>query len=118
MEYKTLLIIDDEPAILEMLSQHLKESHFEVYCASNLDEATTLVQQKTIHMVLLDIILKQQRGWDFLHTLAKLPHEPQVVLMTGELSLNLFESPLKQKIKVFLKPFSLDQLTRYLNSLL
>ncbi len=58
----TLLLVDDEPDILEFLSYNLKKEGFKVYTASNGEEGVALTQQLNPSLILLDVMMPKMDG--------------------------------------------------------
>ncbi len=64
-----ILIIDDEPAILEMYKVKLEEAKFTVLTAINGEEGLKLAEQEKPDAILLDIIMPRINGFDVLKEL-------------------------------------------------
>ena len=60
-EYK-ILIVDDEPDILEFLGYNLKKEGFRVFTASNGNDAITLTKENNPHLIILDIMMPGKDG--------------------------------------------------------
>jgi len=58
----TILLIDDEPDILEFLSYNLKKEGFKVFTANNGEEGVKMVQQINPSLILLDIMMPKMDG--------------------------------------------------------
>ena len=54
---KCILIIDDEPMILESVSYNLKQESYEVITASNGETGLKLAKTEKIDLILLDLML-------------------------------------------------------------
>jgi two-component system alkaline phosphatase synthesis response regulator PhoP len=57
-----ILIVDDEPDIIEFLSYNLKKEGYEVYSATNGRDAIELARSKFPHLILLDIMMPGMDG--------------------------------------------------------
>ncbi len=82
---KKVLIVDDEPAILDMISQCLAVDHerYGVVTARNAKEGFDILSWENVFLVLSDIVMPEISG---LHLLAQIrAHYPhiEVILMTG-----------------------------------
>lgn len=62
MEDKKILIVDDEPDILEILSYNLRKEGFQVETASNGEEGLQKAKLEVPHLVILDIMMPQMDG--------------------------------------------------------
>jgi two-component system alkaline phosphatase synthesis response regulator PhoP len=58
----TILIVDDEPDILEFLSYNIRKEGYKVFTASNGMEALRLVQQINPSLILLDVMMPKMDG--------------------------------------------------------
>ncbi|WNB91530.1 response regulator transcription factor [Bacillus sp. NEB1478] len=59
---KTILIIDDEPKLLEVVSSYIRNEGFSAIEASNGKEALQYIQNETIDLVVLDLMLPDVSG--------------------------------------------------------
>lgn len=65
LENATILIVDDEDAIVQMVKRVLtKEGFSEVLTASSAEEALDIVKKDTVHLILLDVMMPGQTGFD------------------------------------------------------
>lgn len=58
----TLLLIDDEPDILEFLSYNLKKEGYKVFTSTNGEEGVKMVQQVNPSLILLDVMMPKMDG--------------------------------------------------------
>ncbi len=56
---KLILLVDDEPAILELYTEVLRDAGFEVDTASNGNEALKKATEKAYELILLDIMMNE-----------------------------------------------------------
>lgn len=59
----TILTIDDDPAITELLSAILRANGFEVLFANSGNDGVRSVREKSPHMVILDLMMPDMDGW-------------------------------------------------------
>lgn len=57
-----ILIVDDEPDIVEFLSYNLKKSGFIIHTALNGKDAIQLIQKFQPHLILLDVMMPEMDG--------------------------------------------------------
>ena len=116
-EPRTLLVIEDNPAAVQLLRRYLVHQNYRVADALNSDEALRLTQDLEPDVIILDLMMPRQDGWEVLEILRRNPalqripvlicsvlDEPQVALAMGA------SAYLK-------KPFSQTQLLEVLDSL-
>jgi DNA-binding response OmpR family regulator len=76
-----ILLVDDDPAIREMLGRVLVEQGYEVLPAANGRDALDLAEERQIDLVLLDLNLPIKNGWDTFEQLtARNPLMPVVII--------------------------------------
>ena len=61
---RCVLLVDDDPAVRESLSQVLQEENYAVFPAANGGAALVIAQTKSIDLVLLDLNMPEKSGWD------------------------------------------------------
>lgn len=57
-----ILLVDDEPDILEIVSYNLKNEGYTIYTAKNGIEAVEIAQKETPHLIILDIMMPEMDG--------------------------------------------------------
>ncbi|GAB3426800.1 response regulator [Massilia solisilvae] len=80
-----VLIVEDEPAIAELVKFSLREDHWTFRTAATVGEAWEFIQQQPPHLVLLDWMLRGESGLRLLSRLRadRGLHELPVILLTG-----------------------------------
>ena len=68
-----ILIVDDEPDILEFLSYNLKKEGFQIYTSSNGKNALSLAVQIQPHLILLDIMMPEMDGIEMCERIRETP---------------------------------------------
>lgn len=100
---KTILVVDDNNDILELMQRYLSANHYNVVSARSGREALQLVQQIRPYAISLDLMMPEQDGWDLLQILknqADTRHIPVLVcsvLRQKELALSLGASAFLEK---------------------
>ena len=61
-----VLIVDDEPHAVELLSEFLTAKDYEVITASNGEEALQKVKEERPHLILLDVCMPKMSGLEVL----------------------------------------------------
>jgi len=57
-----ILLVDDEPDILEIVGYNLKKEGFQLYMASNGEDAVAIAKQEKPHLILLDVMMPGMDG--------------------------------------------------------
>ncbi|HZG82596.1 MAG TPA: response regulator transcription factor [Brevibacillus sp.] len=60
----TILVVDDDPSIVELLRDFLENEHFHVITACDTAQAWAAFQQSAIHCIILDIMMPGQNGFE------------------------------------------------------
>jgi len=85
---KKILIVDDDPDILKVVSAFLELEGFEVYQAQSVSEARKVFQKTTPDLIILDIMLPDESGLEWLKELKKLSPLIPVLMLTAKSSLS------------------------------
>jgi two-component system, OmpR family, response regulator len=113
---RTVLVVDDDPALRMLCRINLELDGYEVLEAESVDEAAGRAAENRVDVVLLDIRMGEGLG-SGLNLLERLPEErPSVALLTGSVDLSRFEPPVGVDA-IITKPFSLDELATVVRDL-
>ena len=77
---RRVLVVDDDPDILDALSEILEVEGYEVQRARNGREALQRIEQDMPDLVLLDLMMPVMDGWEFARSLAPGARPPIIVL--------------------------------------
>ena len=114
MPHRTVLVVDDDPTIRDLLDTLLSDEGYVVFQAGNGKQAVLLAHEHQPSVILLDGVLPELSGLETLRMLRAgggTRHIP-VVMLSGR-SLSDAEEPLPE---VFLgKPFDLEVLLTHVN---
>lgn len=107
---KTLLIIDDDPHLLDSL--HIVFSGaYSVLTAASVAEAETVLSSEPVDVILLDVVLPGTGGIEFLQTLRTTHPDLPVVMISGAPSIRPVMSALEMGAHDYVrKPFDIDEL--------
>ena len=84
--FKNILIIDDEPFILDIFSQFLSDEGYDIQAAESNDVAMEYLQQNVFDLILLDVHMRGTGFSDFLAYLKKPSSEHSktpIIAVTG-----------------------------------
>jgi two-component system cell cycle sensor histidine kinase/response regulator CckA len=83
--HETLLVVEDEPSLLNLAGRTLRASGYQVLCAKNGQEAISLCQHQgeNIDLVLSDVMMPGLNGPDLLQRLRPLCPRARFLLMSG-----------------------------------
>ncbi|MED4534281.1 response regulator transcription factor [Metabacillus fastidiosus] len=77
---KTILLIEDDRSISEMVGNYLTKEGFKVICAFDGEEALNKFHQSSFHLILLDLMLPKLNGMDFLKIIREKSLVPVLIL--------------------------------------
>jgi two-component system, cell cycle sensor histidine kinase and response regulator CckA len=106
---ETILLVEDEPAILRLTKRMLEDQGYTVVTASAPGEAVRLAREHSgeIHMLLTDVVMPEMNGRDLARKL--LPYIPQIrrLFMSGYTSdVIAHQGVLEEGVHFIQKPFS------------
>jgi ActR/RegA family two-component response regulator len=78
-----ILVVDDDPSILQVMGQLLKTAGYEVVTAATGDEAVSMHAEKLPGLTFLDVRLKGKSGIDVFHEIRGVDPQATVVILTG-----------------------------------
>jgi len=106
-----LMIVDDEPSMLEWLSVLLSKKGFEVHCFTSPLKALDHAAGRTPDIALMDLRMPGMDGIDLLAELRRLNPELVGIIMTAYSSIDSAVKAMRQGASDYLiKPFEVDQL--------
>jgi two-component system, NtrC family, response regulator HydG len=107
----SLLIIDDNPGSLEMLSSALAQPDLEILTASDPEVGLDLVHSRHPQIVLTDLIMPKMSGMDVLERIMEFDPATDVILMTAHYSTESAVEAIKKGAADYLnKPVSIAAL--------
>ena len=114
---KTILIVDDEGALGEIMQEFISSAGFITLLASSGSEALNILHNQNVNLLLTDIIMPKMNG----HQLATKAEEIQPgikVLFTSGYSSNIILEESNLKYETIQKPVNIEELIAKINELL
>ncbi len=106
-----LLVVDDEPDIVKVLTKVLEVSGYEVHSAGSGVEALRAVKEVNPELVLLDYMMPDLTGLDVLRGIKNYSSDIYVVMVTGRGSEEVAATVMKSGASDYIiKPFEKDQI--------
>jgi two-component system alkaline phosphatase synthesis response regulator PhoP len=81
---KTILVVDDKANVRTLLREYLSEEGFHVVTAENGQEALFVARHEKPDLVILDIMMPEMGGYDFLRAFRKEQDTP-VIMLTAKI---------------------------------
>lgn len=113
---KKILLVDDEPDLIDILAEILREEGYEVFKAANGAEAMERLRTTRVDLLVLDLMMPVMSGEEVLEALARQSADadlPVLVVSAGD-----GEQIARRYGRPYLrKPFELDRLLEILRRL-
>lgn len=115
---KSILIVDDEEKIIEVVKSFLESKNFNVFSAESGNDALGIFERKNISLILLDLMLPDMTGEDICMTIRKKSRVP-IIMLTAKAE----ESDMLKGLEIgaddyITKPFSLKELYARIDAVL
>jgi two-component system alkaline phosphatase synthesis response regulator PhoP len=75
-----ILVVDDEPAVTDLLAYNLRKANYDVLTAANGREALDLARQSNPDLILLDLMLPEVDGLEVCRELRKTSNVPIIMI--------------------------------------
>ncbi|MBI4115344.1 MAG: response regulator [Candidatus Omnitrophica bacterium] len=114
-----LLVIDDEPAILDMIKGHFEVRGYKVVTAGDGSEGLEAVKSEKPDLILLDLKMKKMDGDEFIRRAREEGVKTKIVVITGFQEGNLVKRVEQMGVDGILeKPASIVELQRMVERLI
>ena len=118
---RTILLVDDEPDMLEMLGLRLKKAGYKVITAITGEECLQKAEDKDPDIILLDILLPGMSGFEVARQLKKKPvtKDIPVIMVTALIGKDAEAKGLERGADYFIsKPFDPEELLARIKTIL
>lgn len=103
----TILVVDDEKNIRDLLEQHFSAMNFKVFTAESATDALAILAEQRIEVVISDIVMPVMKGTDLLKIIKTEYPMTHVIMTTGYVSLeNALECMRRGADICVFKPFN------------
>ncbi len=108
-----VLIIDDEPDILELMDEEFKYFGFQTLTAICGKDAVTILEKETVDIIVSDYKMPNGNGLSVLSFVNKMPgKKPLFYFVSGQADVSIEDAISAGARKFFSKPFDLDELIK------
>lgn len=78
-----ILFLEDEPVISEVTTEYMKMQNYEVFCASDGEEALKLLKSNDFHLAILDIMVPKVSGLVVLEHIKKTKPQMATIMLSA-----------------------------------
>ncbi|HIJ78042.1 MAG: response regulator [Desulfobulbaceae bacterium] len=106
-----ILVVDDEPIVLKLLSMLVERLDYEVYTATNGPDALKSLQQTPVDLLITDIIMPGMNGIALMREALKVQPDLECIVVSGHTEISTAVEAMKMgAINYLQKPVSLIEL--------
>jgi two-component system response regulator HydG len=110
-EKERILVVDDAPHTLEVLQRNLTSKGYQVFTATNVDEAIRILESITVDLVITDLKMPKVSGIDLIRHVRENFKETEVMMITGYPTIEGAVKAIKTGAEEYLtKPFTDEEL--------
>lgn len=114
----TILVVDDEPAIVDVLTYNLEKAHYRVLVARDGPQAIDLASQEQPDLIILDLMLPNLDGLEVCRTIRKEGNIPIIMLTARDEEVDRVVGLELGADDYVVKPFSIRELMARVKSVL
>jgi DNA-binding response OmpR family regulator len=103
-----ILVVDDEPDIVEIVRANLEGAGFDVVAARNGAEALARVKSENPDLMILDVLMPEMDGWDVLRAVEQdtvTAGLPVIMLTSKTEDADILRGLVEGAVEYFTKPF-------------
>lgn len=117
---ETILLVEDQEGIRDLVHQFLKRHDYSVLCAADGNEALKIAHsyRKKIDLLLTDVVMPNMGGHELANRLSQTRPHTKVLFMSGNPDQASLNAPGEEPATVLQKPFPLDTLLHKVRNLL
>jgi DNA-binding NtrC family response regulator len=115
----TILVVDDEPMMLKLCANMLMRSQHDVLQAANAQEALQVLQNNTVELALLDVMMPGMNGIKLAERIQQENPNTKILLMTGYGPREIAQVAGKENpYRIIWKPFKTESLVQMVENVL
>ncbi|WP_262679850.1 response regulator transcription factor [Paenibacillus sp. J5C2022] len=119
MENPRVLIVDNEPEIVQLVKLHLHNAGIHTSEAASGRDAISILEHYTVDLIVLDLMMEDVNGWEVLHYMqSRQLDTPVIILSARHLEDDKIETLGLGADDYVTKPFSPGELTARIKALL
>ena len=79
-KHRKILLVDDEPDILEIVGYNLSEEGYQIFTASNGKEAVAIAKKEIPDLIIMDVMMPEMDGMEACEHIRKIPELSNVLI--------------------------------------
>jgi CheY-like chemotaxis protein len=118
---KQILLVDDEPEIIELLAISLESEGYSVQSAASAEQALEYCTTRTPDMIISDVKMGKMDGFTFfekVHTMASLKNIPFIFVTAFDQSFDPHKTEHLKPAAFISKPFDLEEMVKTIKGIL
>ena len=115
---QTILVVDDKKSVQQLLSEFLLDRGYQVNLAANGNEAFESISKETPDLILLDIMMPEMDGYEFIRRLRQSSDTPVIMISAKQHESDLIKGFNLGADDYIIKPFRLSELLVRLKAVL
>ncbi|HWR40087.1 MAG TPA: response regulator [Patescibacteria group bacterium] len=113
----TVLVVDDQPGIRQLLAEVLQEEGYQILTAANGRDGVRIALENDPAVILMDMKMPGMNGLEALHEVALQGQGSRVILMTAYGELDMFDKARAGGASACItKPFDIGELCRMVDA--
>lgn len=117
-DQRTILIVDDEPGLRELVRINLEHEGYTVIQSENGIQGLTAVREQHPDLVIMDVMMPELDGWETCRRLREFSQVPVLMLTAKVQSKDIVTGLESGADDYLLKPFNMDELMARIRALL
>lgn len=114
----TVLIVDDEADILELLEDEFKYQGYDTLSAGCGNDAIAILKEKKVDVIVSDYKMPNGNGMSILTHVSQMPKKPFFFFVSGQADVSSDAAIHAGATKFFAKPFDLEELIKEIEQLI
>ena len=110
MADESILVVDDDEFMLELLTESLTDAGYAVVTAKNGNEALDVLNHQDLQIALIDLSLPDMEGMDLVPHVTNTSPDAQIIIMTGYPTIESVIDSLREGAQDYIvKPFKIPE---------
>lgn len=113
-----ILVVDDDAQVRKLMRHFLTRERWVAHEAASVAAAMEFLQQTDVHLLILDLFMSEQDGFEFLREVRRTEHKFKILAISGYGEPYLQMAARSGADAVLKKPFSRQQFVDHVRNLL